>query len=87
MYEREDIRALIKIVEAGVLKLGKAGGVSVCGELRWSGMMHLLRQRAVLDWSELSMCRMDDLGNCLAVMRRILSWWIKPSQDCRCRLV
>ena len=29
MYGRKDIKALIKTVEVGVLKLGMAGGVSV----------------------------------------------------------
>ena len=50
-------------------------------------MMHLLRQRRVLGWSELSLSCMDDLGKGLTVVRRILWWWTKPSQDCRCRLL
>lgn len=32
MYEREDIRSLIRMVEVGVLKLGERGGVKVVGK-------------------------------------------------------
>ncbi|KAF5867793.1 putative alcohol dehydrogenase protein [Botrytis fragariae] len=32
MYEREDAKGLIKLVESGLLKLGKAGGKEVVGE-------------------------------------------------------
>ncbi|THV45181.1 hypothetical protein BGAL_0520g00060 [Botrytis galanthina] len=32
MYEREDVKGLIKLVESGLLKLGKAGGMEVVGE-------------------------------------------------------
>jgi threonine dehydrogenase-like Zn-dependent dehydrogenase len=32
MYEREDVRGIIKLVEAGVLKLGKSAGQEVVGQ-------------------------------------------------------
>ncbi|TGO13680.1 hypothetical protein BTUL_0065g00370 [Botrytis tulipae] len=32
MYEREDVKGLIKLVESGLLKLGKAGGMEIVGE-------------------------------------------------------
>ncbi|KAF7853910.1 hypothetical protein EAF04_010576 [Stromatinia cepivora] len=32
MYEREDVKGLIKLVESGLLKLGKAGGNEIIGE-------------------------------------------------------
>jgi threonine dehydrogenase-like Zn-dependent dehydrogenase len=32
MYEREDVRGLIKLAESGVLKLGKDGGQEVVGQ-------------------------------------------------------
>ncbi|KAF7894302.1 hypothetical protein EAF00_007816 [Botryotinia globosa] len=32
MYEREDVKGLIKLVESGLLKLGKAGGMETVGE-------------------------------------------------------
>lgn len=35
MYERSDIRALIKMVESGLLKLGKEGGQEVVGEFKF----------------------------------------------------
>ncbi|KAH8599015.1 hypothetical protein B0O99DRAFT_650228 [Bisporella sp. PMI_857] len=34
MYEREDVRGIIKLVEAGILKLGKSGGHQVVGEFK-----------------------------------------------------
>ena len=34
MYERDDVRGIIKLVEAGVLKLGKSGGHEVVGEFK-----------------------------------------------------
>ncbi len=34
MYEREDVRRLIRMAEAGVLKLGKAGGWTIVGEYK-----------------------------------------------------
>lgn len=61
-----------------MLKLGMAGGVR--DEVRLgnsrcrSGMMHLLRQRRALNWSELFLRRMDDLGDGLNMMRSIQSW-------------
>ncbi|KAK6603238.1 isopropanol dehydrogenase [Botrytis cinerea] len=32
MYEREDVKGLIKLVESGLLKLGKVGGMEIVGE-------------------------------------------------------
>ncbi|KAF7896641.1 uncharacterized protein EAF01_009044 [Botrytis porri] len=32
MYEREDVKGLIKLVESGLLKLGKEGGMEIVGE-------------------------------------------------------
>ncbi|KAJ8059067.1 hypothetical protein OCU04_012044 [Sclerotinia nivalis] len=32
MYEREDVKGLIKLVESGLLKIGKAGGYEIIGE-------------------------------------------------------
>ncbi|APA08954.1 hypothetical protein SS1G_02792 [Sclerotinia sclerotiorum 1980 UF-70] len=32
MYEREDVKGLIKLVESGLLKIGKAGGNEIVGE-------------------------------------------------------
>ncbi|TGO37105.1 hypothetical protein BHYA_0106g00380 [Botrytis hyacinthi] len=32
MYEREDVKGLIKLVESGLLKLGRAGGMEIVGE-------------------------------------------------------
>jgi len=32
MYEREDVQGLIKLVEAGVLKLGKSAGHEIVGQ-------------------------------------------------------
>ncbi|TPX10275.1 uncharacterized protein E0L32_008680 [Thyridium curvatum] len=37
MYEREDIRRMVKMAECGVLKLGKAGGWDVTGTFRLEG--------------------------------------------------
>ena len=34
MYEREDVRLLIKMAETGVLKLGKEGGIEVVGRFK-----------------------------------------------------
>ncbi len=33
MFEREDIKGMIKMVENGVLKLGKGGGMRIVGKL------------------------------------------------------
>lgn len=35
MYERSDMRALIKLAESGLLKLGKEGGQQVVGEFKF----------------------------------------------------
>ncbi|KAI6346625.1 hypothetical protein MCOR25_010983 [Pyricularia grisea] len=43
MYEREDVRGLIKMAESGVLKLGKAAGVEIIGKYKleeYEAMLH-----------------------------------------------
>uniref|UniRef100_L7IXP0 Alcohol dehydrogenase-like C-terminal domain-containing protein n=1 Tax=Pyricularia oryzae (strain P131) TaxID=1143193 RepID=L7IXP0_PYRO1 len=43
MYEREDMRGLIKMAESGVLKLGRAAGVEIIGRYKleeYETMLH-----------------------------------------------
>ena len=35
MYEREDVRGVIKLAEAGILKLGKSGGSQLLGQYQF----------------------------------------------------
>lgn len=47
MYEREDVRGLIKLAEAGLLKLGKSAGHEVVGNFpleEWEKAMEVARQ-------------------------------------------
>jgi threonine dehydrogenase-like Zn-dependent dehydrogenase len=47
MYEREDVRGIIKLIEAGVLKLGKSAGQEVIGKFpleEWEKAMDIARQ-------------------------------------------
>lgn len=47
MYEREDIRGLIKLAEAGVLKLGKSAGHEILGQFpleEWEKAMETARR-------------------------------------------
>jgi threonine dehydrogenase-like Zn-dependent dehydrogenase len=51
MYNREDVGALIKMVERGVLKLGESAGLEVVGQFRLE------------DWDKAFACAAENSGS------------------------
>lgn len=46
MYEREDVKAMVKLIESGRLRLGEAGGYEVCGRYKLEEIEECIRVTA-----------------------------------------